>query len=153
MVPRNSVAAQVVQAYAPVGTAEVGDGRSAVMALEAKYRLDGESRIQELVDQLANLRVTESGQYDPARVIQELRRFCVNAHLPHLLSSYVGPVGSQSGSSASLRREQSKRLPKPPITGDEDNRLGSQSRGTMHLCEQTVALAFNPFRTAAPFWG
>ena len=45
-----SVAAQVVQAYAPVGTAEFGDGRGAVMALEAKYRLDGESRMQELHD-------------------------------------------------------------------------------------------------------
>ena len=31
-----SVAAQVVQAYAPVGTAEFGDRRGAVMALEAK---------------------------------------------------------------------------------------------------------------------
>ena len=45
-----SVAAQVVQAYAPVETAEFGDGRAAVMALEAKYRLDGESRMQELHD-------------------------------------------------------------------------------------------------------
>ena len=45
-----SVAAQVVQAYVPVGTAEFGDGRGAVMALEAKYRLDGESRMQELHD-------------------------------------------------------------------------------------------------------
>ena len=31
-----SVAAQVVQAYAPVGTAESSDGRGAVMALEAQ---------------------------------------------------------------------------------------------------------------------
>ena len=72
-----SVAAQVVQAYAPVGTAEFGDGRGAVMALEAKYRLDGESRMQELHDQLANLQVTAADKYDPARVIQELRRICV----------------------------------------------------------------------------
>ena len=35
-----SGAAQVVQAYATVGTAEFGDGRGAVIALEAKYRLD-----------------------------------------------------------------------------------------------------------------
>ena len=69
-----SVAAQVVQAYAPVGTAEFGDGRGAVMAVAAKYRLDGESRMQELHDHLANLQVTEAEQYDPARVIQELRR-------------------------------------------------------------------------------
>ena len=53
-----SVAAQVVRAYAPVGTAEFGDGGGAVMAVEAKYRLDGESRMQELHDQLANLEVT-----------------------------------------------------------------------------------------------
>ena len=56
-----SVAAQVVQADAPAGTAEFGDGRVAMMALETKYRLDGESRMQELRDQLANLRVTEAG--------------------------------------------------------------------------------------------
>ena len=55
-----SVAAQVVQAHAPVGTAEFGDGRGAIMALKAKYRLDGESRMQELHDQLANLQVTEA---------------------------------------------------------------------------------------------
>ena len=72
-----SVAAQVVQAYAPVGTAEFGDGRGAVMALEAKYRLDGESRMQELHDQLANLQVTAAEKYHPTRVIQELRRICV----------------------------------------------------------------------------
>ena len=47
------------------------------MALEAKYRLDGESRMQALHDQLANLQVTEAEQYDPARVIQELRCICV----------------------------------------------------------------------------
>ena len=47
------------------------------MALEAKHRLDGESQMQELHDQLANLQVTEAEQYGPARVIQELRRICV----------------------------------------------------------------------------
>ena len=73
-----SVAAQVIQAYAPVGTAEFGDGRGAVMALEAKYRLDGESRMQELHDQLANLQVTAADQYYPAKVIQELRRIFVS---------------------------------------------------------------------------
>ena len=55
---RDGYAAQVVQAYAPVGTAEFGDGHGAVMALEAKYRLDGESRMQMLHDQLANLQLT-----------------------------------------------------------------------------------------------
>ena len=72
-----SVAAQVVQSYSPVGTAEIGDGRGAVIALEAKYRLDGESRMQELHDQLANLQVTAADKYDPARVFQELRRIWV----------------------------------------------------------------------------
>ena len=72
-----SVAAQVVQAYASVGTTEFGNGRGAVMTLEAKYRLDGESRMQELHDQLANLQVTEAEKYDPERVIQELRHICV----------------------------------------------------------------------------
>ena len=72
-----SVAAQVVQAYAPAGTAEFSDGRGAVMELEAQHRLNGESRMQELHDQLANLQVTEAELYDPARVIQELRRICV----------------------------------------------------------------------------
>ena len=47
------------------------------MALEAKYRLDGESRMQELHDQLANLRVTAADKHDPARIIQELRRIRV----------------------------------------------------------------------------
>ena len=32
--------------------------------------------MQELHDQLANLQVIEAEQYDPARVIQELRRIC-----------------------------------------------------------------------------
>ena len=45
-----SAAARVVQAYAPDGTAEFGDGRGAFMAMEAKDRLDGESRMQELHD-------------------------------------------------------------------------------------------------------
>ena len=66
-----SVAAQVVQAYAPVETAGFGNGRRAVMALEAKYRLDGESRMQKLHDQLANLQITEAKKYDPTRIIQE----------------------------------------------------------------------------------
>ena len=72
-----SVAAQVVLAHAPVGTAEFGDGRGAVMALEVKNRLYGESRMQELHNQLANLQVTAADKDDPARVIQELRRIGV----------------------------------------------------------------------------
>lgn len=40
----SSDATQFVQAYAPVGTAEFGDGRGVVMALEEKGRLDGNAR-------------------------------------------------------------------------------------------------------------
>ena len=73
-----SVAAQVeYKCTPPAGTAEFGDGRGAFMALQAKYRLDRESRMQGLQDQLATLQVTEAERYDPARVIQELRRVCV----------------------------------------------------------------------------
>ena len=64
-----SVATQVVQAYASVGTSGFGDGRGAVMALEAKYRLDSESRKQELHDPLANLHVAAADEYNRARVI------------------------------------------------------------------------------------
>ena len=71
------VADQVVQAYAPVGTAKFGYGRGVVVALEAKCRRDGELSMQELHDQLANLQVTAADKYDPARVIQEWRRICV----------------------------------------------------------------------------
>ena len=45
------------------------------MALEEKNRLYGESRMQELHDQLAN--PTAAGKYYPARAIQQLRRICV----------------------------------------------------------------------------
>ena len=71
-----SVATQVVQAYAPVGTAGFGDGRVVVVALEAKHWRDGESRMQELHDQVANLQVTAADKYDLAREIQEVRRVC-----------------------------------------------------------------------------
>ena len=43
------------------------------MTLEANYRLDGESRAQELHDQLVNFQVTAADKYDPDGVIQELR--------------------------------------------------------------------------------
>ena len=54
---KDKVASRPKSCYAPVGTVEFGDGRGAVMALEAKYRPDGESRMQELQDQLTNLQV------------------------------------------------------------------------------------------------
>lgn len=43
-------AAQIVQSYAPIGTKQFGDERGAVLALDAKYRLDGVSRMQHLHD-------------------------------------------------------------------------------------------------------
>ena len=47
--------------------------------------------------------------------------------------------GSQSGSSDSLRREQSKRRPKAPNTSNANVWWGSQLPGTMRLCERTVS--------------
>ena len=73
-----SVAAQNAQTYAPVVTAENGDGHGADVALEVKYLVDGESRIQELHDKLANFQVTAADTYDPTRVSQELHHICVD---------------------------------------------------------------------------
>ena len=70
-------AAQVVLAYAPAGTAKFGDSNGAVVGREPKYELNGESRKQELHDQLANLQFKSADKIDPARVIQELRHICV----------------------------------------------------------------------------
>ena len=63
--------------YAPVGTANFGDVCGAAMALEAKYLLDGASRMQGLHDLLASLKVTAAEKYYPGRVIQELRRISI----------------------------------------------------------------------------
>ena len=48
-----------------------------MVALEAKYRLERELKVQELHDQLANLQVTAADKYDSARAIQGVRRNCV----------------------------------------------------------------------------
>lgn len=55
IVSTTSVTALGVQAHGPVGTVEFEHGGDAVMAREDKYRLNGEPRMQELYDQLANL--------------------------------------------------------------------------------------------------
>ena len=47
------------------------------MELEASCRFDGESMMQQLQDQLANLQVTADDKYYPGSVIQDLRRICV----------------------------------------------------------------------------
>ena len=73
----SSVAPQVVQTFAPIGTEEFGDGPSAILALEAKFRLDGVFRMQELHDKFGTLHVTAADNFDPARVIQEFRRICI----------------------------------------------------------------------------
>lgn len=52
-------------------------GRISQQALEAKYRLDDDSRIQTLHDKFASQEVTQAEGFDPARVIQEIRRICV----------------------------------------------------------------------------
>ena len=69
-----SVSAQLVLAYVSVETSDFGDSRGAMTALEAEYRLKGESRIQQLHDHLASLEVIAPDKYNPpAKVIQELR--------------------------------------------------------------------------------
>ena len=73
----SSVASQVVQTFAPIETEEFGDGRSAILALEAKFRADGGFCMQELHDKFGTLEVTAANNFDPARVIQELRRICI----------------------------------------------------------------------------
>ena len=69
-----SAAAQVVQSFGPIHPKEFGDGRGAFLALESKYRREGIYRMQQLQSQLTNLAVTADDHFDPARVIQELRR-------------------------------------------------------------------------------
>ena len=73
----SSVASQVVQAFAPIETEEFGDGRSAILAQEAKFRVDGVFRMQELHDEFGTLEVTAADNFDPARVIQESRRIYI----------------------------------------------------------------------------
>ena len=70
----SSAVSQIVQSFAPIGTEEFGDGRGAFLALEAKYRVAGAYRMQQLHDQFRYLEVTAPNQFDPAGVIQELRR-------------------------------------------------------------------------------
>ena len=102
-----SIAAEVVQAYAPVGTAEFIDGRGAVMALEATYRVDGESIMQEPHDQLANIQVTAADKCDSARVIQELRRIYVELRA---LGDVVVPARKTHASFRALPDEKHESL-------------------------------------------
>ena len=78
----SSVASQVVQTFAPIGTEVFGDGRSAILALKAKFRVDGVFRMQELHDKFVTLEVTAADNFDPARLIQELRRICIELDAP-----------------------------------------------------------------------
>lgn len=76
--PGNSVASQSVQMmYAPIGIEEYCDGRSAIVAVEAEFRVDGVYRLHELYDKFGSLEVSAADNFDPARVIQELRRICI----------------------------------------------------------------------------
>ena len=63
--------------YSPSGPftqKKFGDGRWAFLALESNYRREGIYRMQQLQSKLTNLAVTADDHFDPARVIQELRR-------------------------------------------------------------------------------
>ena len=73
----SSVASQVVQPFAPIGTEELGDGRSAILALETKFRVNGVFSMQELHDKFGTLEAIAADNFDPARVMQELRRICI----------------------------------------------------------------------------
>ena len=73
----SSAASQVVQSVAQIGTEEFGDGRGAFLALETKYCVYVDHRMQELHDQFGSLEATAADQFDPARVIYELRRICI----------------------------------------------------------------------------
>ena len=69
--------AQIVLAHAPIGrSSPYGDGRAAIVALDRKYLRDGESRMQELHDELSQLKVTAKDDYDPSPTINRLRRIC-----------------------------------------------------------------------------
>ena len=70
----SSPASQVVQSHGPIGGEKLGDGRGAFAALEAKYRFEGVHRMQQLHDELAAVGITAADKFDPARVIQQLRR-------------------------------------------------------------------------------
>ena len=61
----------------PSGTEEINDGRGAFLALEAKCRVDGARRMQQLHDLFGSLELTAADQFDPAHVIKELHRICI----------------------------------------------------------------------------
>ena len=63
--------------FALIRTDELGDGRSAILALEAEFRVDDVFRMQEQHDKFGTLEVTAADNFDPARVIQELRRIFI----------------------------------------------------------------------------
>ena len=65
----SSAASQVVQSVAQIGTEEFGDGRGAFLALETKYCVYVDHRMQELHDQFGSLEATAADQFDPTRVI------------------------------------------------------------------------------------
>ena len=71
-----SAASQTVQAYAPIGSSYNGDGRGAFLALERKYQAAGVYRTQELHEKFISLAVTADHDFDPANVIQDMRRIC-----------------------------------------------------------------------------
>ncbi|CAB1112895.1 unnamed protein product [Ectocarpus sp. CCAP 1310/34] len=71
-----SAASQTVQAYAPIGSSYNGDGRGAFLALERKYQATGVYCTQELHEKFISLALTADHHFDPANVIQDMRRIC-----------------------------------------------------------------------------
>lgn len=67
----SSVDAQVIQIFAPIGTAGFGDRHGAVQALEAQYCLNDISQMKNLHDKLRYLGVTGAEGYNPSCVIQD----------------------------------------------------------------------------------
>lgn len=106
----DSPAAIVVQTYAPIGLDGFGDGRSAVVALEKKYRSKGTVRMQELHAKFAELAVTETDAFDPVRVIQELRRICIelgdrqDRTMGRTVKDVVGTAETQENMGGSIAR-------------------------------------------------
>ncbi|CAB1100212.1 unnamed protein product [Ectocarpus sp. CCAP 1310/34] len=64
------------KAYAPIGSSYNGDGRGVFLALDRKYQAAGVYRTQELHEKFISLAVTADHDFDPANVIQDMRRIC-----------------------------------------------------------------------------
>lgn len=66
-----------MQSHAPVGDGDFSDGCFTLVALDAKFKVEGAHRMQQLQNQLASAEVTEADSLDAALITQELRRVFV----------------------------------------------------------------------------